>query len=209
LEEAPLSYLLAHDARFFGLSCRPPHRSISGTLAYIDESKGRTPDGPGSSAQTHGGARALRLGTSLLPEGPQYADQAAANLEAALAAKIDAPDIHEYLGLAYAALHDYKKSVIAFSQALGSNPSDLLLLAIAKSYIELGERDSARAYLIRCAGIPRIPMSKTGRLLLENPFLRAAKPPARKKNTNDYSEIDARTPRLISVGELLLVLGVR
>jgi tetratricopeptide (TPR) repeat protein len=91
------------------------------------------------------------LGKAYYQKGSEYADEAVSCLEAALAASIDAPDIHEYLGLSYAALHDYQNSVVAFTQALGSNPSDLLLLSIARSYLALGEKDSARAYLVRCA----------------------------------------------------------
>ena len=91
------------------------------------------------------------LGKAYYQKGPKYADEAVSNLEAARDAGSDAPDLNEYLGLSYAALHDYRASVVAFSQALGSNPSDLLLLSIARSYLALGENDSARAYLVRCA----------------------------------------------------------
>jgi tetratricopeptide (TPR) repeat protein len=56
----------------------------------------------------------------------------------------------EYLGLAYAAIHDYRSSVAAFSLALNENNSDLLLLSIARSYIALEETETAVAYLIRC-----------------------------------------------------------
>ncbi|GHV89134.1 hypothetical protein AGMMS50267_14940 [Spirochaetia bacterium] len=85
-------------------------------------------------------------------------------------------DLPEYLGLAYAAIHDYRKSVEAFSLALsavspgvggedksGSSdpdpspgvtaPADLLLLVMAQSYIALGDQpsaDTARAYLVQC-----------------------------------------------------------
>jgi len=68
-------------------------------------------------------------------------------------------DLAEYLGLSYAALRDYRRSVAAFTQALqpaaidGAETeqiADLLLLSIARSYVALGDSDSARPYLTRC-----------------------------------------------------------
>ena len=95
------------------------------------------------------------LGKAYFRKGPQYADSAAEFLEQAIAASYKAADIYEHLGLAYASLKDYKRSVVAFTQALGIAPSELLLLAIAKSYLELGEHSQARAYLIRCTEISK------------------------------------------------------
>jgi tetratricopeptide (TPR) repeat protein len=99
------------------------------------------------------------LGKAYYYKGPSYADLAVKYLEKAREASYKARDIPEYLGLAYAAVHDYRNSVGAFTLALGSPeeegnaeayPSDLLLLSIARSYIELDERDTAKAYLLRC-----------------------------------------------------------
>jgi tetratricopeptide (TPR) repeat protein len=56
------------------------------------------------------------------------------------------------LGLAYAASGDYRSSVAAFSKAFNQNknPSDNLLLSIARSYISLNEHAMAMGYLLRC-----------------------------------------------------------
>ncbi len=151
LEEAPLSSFWLIMRGFSAYQLATAQINNQDTLVYIDESIAVLRKATLVGAGRMEARVSYVLGKAYYQKGPQYADQAVANLEAALAAKIDAPDIHEYLGLAYAALHDYEKSVIAFSEALDSDPSDLLLLAIAKSYIELGEKDSARAYLIRCA----------------------------------------------------------
>jgi tetratricopeptide (TPR) repeat protein len=71
-------------------------------------------------------------------------------------------DIPEFLGMAYASVGDYRKSVAAFSEALypqgengeqrGADTASLgpLLLHIARSYLALGEYEPARAYLQRC-----------------------------------------------------------
>ncbi|MDR2484639.1 MAG: tetratricopeptide repeat protein [Treponema sp.] len=120
------------------------------------------------------------LGKAYYYKGFGYADLAVKFLEEAKQAAYHASDIPEYLGLAYAALHDYRGSVASFTLALnpldieqegnepyGGNrkgletgafdgpedmtyPSDLLFLAIARSYIELEELEAAHAYLIRC-----------------------------------------------------------
>jgi tetratricopeptide (TPR) repeat protein len=80
-------------------------------------------------------------------------------LEKAQDATYNARDIPEYLGLAYAGVRDYRNSVASFTQALNpqgaEEPSDLLLLSIARSYMELEEPDTARAYLLRCISTTR------------------------------------------------------
>ncbi|MDR3356937.1 MAG: tetratricopeptide repeat protein [Spirochaetaceae bacterium] len=106
-----------------------------------------------------GGAVCYVLGKAYFEKGPDYANLTVKYLEEALELSYRAEDIPEYLGLAYAQAHEYLKSVAAFSEALvpvagqgaDSGPADILLLAIARSYIELGEYDSAYAYLTQCA----------------------------------------------------------
>ena len=102
-------------------------------------------------------------------------DLAVKYLEKAKTAGFNASDIPEYLGLAYAALHDYRSSVAAFSLALtgkdenGAAPSDVLLLSIARSYLALEEYDIARSYLVHCLEISRDARTKAvARLLLGN-----------------------------------------
>ena len=94
------------------------------------------------------------LGKAYYYKGQGYADLAVKYLEKARAASYMAQDIPEYLGLAYAAIGDYRSSVAAFTTALtagdsqDNKASDLLLLSIAKSYLALEEYDSAKAYLV-------------------------------------------------------------
>jgi tetratricopeptide (TPR) repeat protein len=94
------------------------------------------------------------LGKCYYYKGLPYADLAVKYLEEAQRGSYNAGDIPEYLGLAYASIHDYRSSVSAFSLALNNldadYPSDILLLSIARSYMALEEFDSARAYLVRC-----------------------------------------------------------
>jgi tetratricopeptide (TPR) repeat protein len=129
------------------------------------------------------------LGKAYYYKGRDYADLAVQYLEKARAVSYPAQDISQYLGLAYAAVHDYRNSVAAFTLALNpegtgraegngsgdthdgslpdKGPSDLLLLAIARSYIALEELDAAMAYLVRCTETSRDAASRlTARLLL-------------------------------------------
>ncbi|MDR0555010.1 MAG: tetratricopeptide repeat protein [Treponema sp.] len=58
------------------------------------------------------------LGKAYYYKGASYADLSVTYLEAARRGGYEAQDIPEYLGLAYASVHDYRNSVAAFSLAL-------------------------------------------------------------------------------------------
>jgi tetratricopeptide (TPR) repeat protein len=113
------------------------------------------------------------LGKAYSYKSDVYADLAIKYLEIARNLSYNAEDISEYLGLAYAAIGDYRGSVEAFSEALGYNvkTKDALLLSIARSYMALEEFDTARAYLLRCIEIsPDVKSVLTARLLLAEIF---------------------------------------
>jgi tetratricopeptide (TPR) repeat protein len=94
------------------------------------------------------------LGKAYGYKGNEYSDLTIKYLEMANNISYHAEDIPEYLGLAYAACGDYRNSVAAFSQALtGKNPSDSLLLSIARSYMGMKEYTMAAGYLKRCVDI--------------------------------------------------------
>ena len=92
------------------------------------------------------------LGKAYGYKGDEYADLAVKYLEKANSLSYEAQDIPEYLGLAYAAYGDYRNSVAAFSNAFVSDkqPSDNLLLSIARSYMAMEEYNMAIGYLKRC-----------------------------------------------------------
>ncbi|MDR1859187.1 MAG: tetratricopeptide repeat protein [Treponema sp.] len=97
------------------------------------------------------------LGKAYSYKGESFADLSVKYLEKARELSFNGADIPQYLGMAYAAVGDYRSSVAAYAEALGAEgelgPSSLLLLSIARSYIALGEFDNARAYLQRCVEI--------------------------------------------------------
>ena len=96
------------------------------------------------------------LGKAYYYKGSGYADLAINYLEKARDTAYMAADIPEYLGMAYAAIKDFRSSIAAFALALtgegtfGAEPSDILLLSIARSYLALEETEQGQAYLIRC-----------------------------------------------------------
>jgi len=100
------------------------------------------------------------LGKAYNYKGESYADLSVKYLEKARGLSYNAADIPEYLGLAYAAMGDYRGSVAAFAEALvaqsrgeDDRPSSVLLLSIARSYFALEEFEQARAYLQRCIDV--------------------------------------------------------
>jgi tetratricopeptide (TPR) repeat protein len=114
------------------------------------------------------------LGKAYSYKGNEYADLAIKYLEAAQNLSYNADDISEYLGIAYAAIGDYRGSVEAFTQALASSEkiTDTLLLSIARSYVALEEYNIAKAYLQRCIEISLDSKSiRTARFLLADVYM--------------------------------------
>jgi tetratricopeptide (TPR) repeat protein len=110
------------------------------------------------------------LGKAYSYKGENFADLTIKYLEKAREFSDSTADIPEYLGMAYFAVEDYRSSVAAFSEALGTSaegPSGPLLLFIARAYLALGEFDNARPYLQRCIEVsPDFRTVLSARLLL-------------------------------------------
>lgn len=86
------------------------------------------------------------LGKAYYQRGYYYADLAEKYLDYAWSTGIRYPDIEEYRGLAASILGDYPKAILAFTDALASNPSDLLLFTIASAYRKTGDIMKAKQY---------------------------------------------------------------
>jgi len=111
------------------------------------------------------------LGKAYYAKGQDYADLSVRYLEEAKASGFPARDLNEYLGLAYAKVKDYRRSIEALSASLdpeaNDEGSDRLLLRIAESYMGLEEWDAAKAYLIRCSDASKdTGLALTSQLLL-------------------------------------------
>jgi tetratricopeptide (TPR) repeat protein len=187
LSDRPLDYFLlaAHGMASYQIAVAQINNSD--TLAYVDECIWSLRKALLVYEGTKDGRIPYVLGKAYYKKGASYADLAVKYLEKARETSYEAGDIPEYLGLAYAGIHDYHNSVAAFSLVL--NPAldtaeaektgnlvypgeaaysqDLLLLSIARSYLELSEFNTAQAYLLRCIETSRDFHSiVTARLLL-------------------------------------------
>jgi tetratricopeptide (TPR) repeat protein len=184
LAQNPLDFFLLTIHGFSAFELAIAQINNSDTLGYIDDciwSLRKTFLSPES---LHDGRIFYILGKAYYYKGPGYADLAVKYLEKARALSYPAGDIPEYLGLAYIGIGDYRGSVAAFSLALeaGENqgtgetvfePSDLFLISIARSYLALGENETARAYLIQCIENSRDSKTLTAaRLLLGGVYVK-------------------------------------
>ncbi|GHU39025.1 hypothetical protein FACS1894190_02050 [Spirochaetia bacterium] len=158
------------------------------------------------------------LGKAYYYKGGSYSDLAIKHLEAAKKT-FKADDINEYLGLIYADLRDYRKSVDAFAASLlagerantgiENNANDILLLAIARSYIELEEEDTAQAYLLRCLDISRdYNVISSSRILLGNIYAKNGDlDEAEKQYISVLNESGEQANARFQLGELFALRG--
>jgi tetratricopeptide (TPR) repeat protein len=87
------------------------------------------------------------LGKAYYHRGRFYYDLAVEHMARSVELGYSAEDTQEYLGMAYARLGRYEDSVESFSRALERNPSDLLYLTVADTYMEAGRHSRAESYL--------------------------------------------------------------
>jgi tetratricopeptide (TPR) repeat protein len=187
LQNRPLDYFLLASHGMASYQIAVAQINNADTLTYIDECIWSLRKALLVNEGARDGRIPYVLGKAYYEKGTSYADLAVKYLEKAREAAYTIGDIPEYLGLAYAGIHDYHNSVAAFSLLLnpvrdtaetdetgglvypgaGTYSQDLLLLSIARSYLELDESDTARAYLLRCIETSRDSRSiVTARLLL-------------------------------------------
>ncbi|MDR0690084.1 MAG: tetratricopeptide repeat protein [Spirochaetaceae bacterium] len=186
LQSRPLDYflLISHGMASYQLAVAQINHSD--TLIYIDECIWSLRKALLVNKAANDGRIPYVLGKAYYEKGTGYADLAVNYLEKAREVSYNARDVPEYLGLAYARIHNYHNSIVAFTLALnpvhdskGNDaagglypegavyPQDLLLLSIARSYLELNESGTATAYLQRCIETSRDSQSiVTARFLL-------------------------------------------
>ncbi|GMO60702.1 MAG: tetratricopeptide repeat protein [Termitinemataceae bacterium] len=160
LEKKPLDYFLLSIHGFSAYQLAVAQINNENMLYYLDDCIWALRKALLSKERARDGRIYYVLGKAYFSKGPDFADLAIEFLDRAQKASYKADDLAEYLGLSYAAVKDYRASVAAFSQALvpsgndseknENGPNDELLLAIARSYIELEEYDLALSYLANC-----------------------------------------------------------
>ena len=183
LNQRPVEYFFLTMNGFSAYQLGISQINNQNTLSYIDESIFSLRKAMLHNASKNDARIYYVLGKAYAYKGAEYSDLAIKYLKIADNMSYDAADIPEYLGLSYAASGDYRSSVAAFSLAFrqNENPSDNLLLSIARSYISLDENAMAMGYLIRC--IDSSPDSKSivlARFLLAEIY----------KNSGDYDDAE-------------------
>jgi tetratricopeptide (TPR) repeat protein len=161
LEEKPLDYNTLCIGGFAAFQLGMAQINTSDTVSYINSCIWSLRKALLCKETYYNSSIYYVLGKAYYAKGAGYEDEALHYLKAAQTdaetgiAHSSAPgDLNEYLGLAYAAVHDYHSSVAAFSVSLNKENSldskDRLFLAISRSYQELGEISTACAYLLQC-----------------------------------------------------------
>jgi len=89
------------------------------------------------------------LGKAYFHKGKYFYDLTIRYLERSLAQGYANDDIYDYLGLAYTQLDRVDEGLKYFLTALEKNPTDLLLLTIAQTYLQLKNPREAKDYLTR------------------------------------------------------------
>jgi tetratricopeptide (TPR) repeat protein len=216
LQDKPLDYFFLQLHGFVSYQLAVAQINNFDTLTYIDDCIWSLRKALLSKDADTDGQLQYVLGKAYYLKGPPYADLAIKYLEEARGLSYNARDISEYLGLSYVVVHDYRNSVEALTQALkpgsgGDYVSDLLLMAIAQSYIGLEDSDSARAYLVRCIEQSRdTDVVRKARLLLGKVLTKSGDTAEAEKVFNLILENDPENVEaLYELGELYTAMGER
>ncbi len=89
------------------------------------------------------------LGKAYFHKGVAFSDLSVQYLEDSIRKGYLGADTYEYLGLGYTNLSDLENALKYFQKALESNSSDLLLLTLAQTYYQVGDKLKAEEYLMR------------------------------------------------------------
>ncbi len=89
------------------------------------------------------------LAKSYYQKGKFYYDLAASHMSRAIDGGYVQKDGWEVLGLSYRELGDLEKAMVCFQEALKIEQTDILLLTIGKTYLQMKRTDDAVDYLLR------------------------------------------------------------
>jgi tetratricopeptide (TPR) repeat protein len=154
LEKKPMDFILLTIHGFSAFDLGVSRINAKDTLFYIDACIWSLRKALLTQEGSNDGRVSYVLGKAYYYKGESYADEAVEYLEKSRGKGYTASDIPEYLGLSYAAIGDYEKSVSAFTLALETKKdealADDLLIALSRSCMELGRDDEAENYLKKC-----------------------------------------------------------
>ncbi len=113
------------------------------------------------------------LGKAYFNMGRFYYDSCIKYINISIKDDFKAPDQYEYLGLSYTQLGLLEKGIEKYKEALKIKQSDIILLSIAKNYLQLKDYKRAEEYLLRTINSTKdILVEKKSRLLLGNLYLK-------------------------------------
>jgi len=95
------------------------------------------------------------LGKAYYQRGYYYADLAIKYLDYAKGSGVAYSDLAEFKGMAASLIGDDQACIAAFTEALSRNPSDMLLLTLAKAYIRVKEPEKAKQYLLEAIRVTK------------------------------------------------------
>jgi tetratricopeptide (TPR) repeat protein len=118
-------------------------------IPYLDEAIFTLRRSKLSSAGSWAAETDYVLGKAYYHKGKYYYDLTLRYLEEALALGYQREDIYDYLGLAATQLDQPEEGLEYFHKALEINPTDLLLLTVGQTYLQLEKKHEAEEYLLR------------------------------------------------------------
>jgi tetratricopeptide (TPR) repeat protein len=89
------------------------------------------------------------LAKAFYHRGKFHYDQTISFMQSAIDRGYVRPDSYEYLGMAWSQLGDPEKGLAAFVRSLEEEPSDILLLTIGQTYLQMKHTGEAVDYLLR------------------------------------------------------------
>ena len=211
LTDKPLDYFLLTINGFSAYQTGISQINNHNTLYYIDESIQSLRKAILLKESYKDGRVYYVLGKAYSYKGNEYADLAIKYLEVASNLNYEAEDIPEFLGLAFASIGDYRKSVEAFSRAFKEerSASDNLLLSIGRSYMAMQEFGMAIGYFQRC--VDTSPDSRSivvARLLLAQAYIQSGDhDSAEKQYLSILSESGENAEVRFQLGELFHLRG--
>lgn len=87
------------------------------------------------------------LGKAYYHQGFYYADLAMKYLDFAYDGGLRQADLQEFRGLSASLLDDLDSAIAAFTEALGNNPSDMILFTLAQHHAKAGNIQESKQYL--------------------------------------------------------------
>ncbi len=134
------------------------------------------------------------LGKAYFYMGRYYYDNCIKYINLSIREGFKASDQYEYLGLAYTQIGLLKRGIEEYKKALEIKQSDIILLSIAKNYLQLKNYKKAEEYLLRTINSTKDTLvERKSRLLLGNLYLKRGELVKAEKEYKKIISLDAKS----------------